>query len=254
MLRRFLRVDVSVSHQLLYNFNATHAFALYLIVVALFFLWQYERYVLTTKRKEHVTTILGYSLLFLPFIYTWLTASLGGANWKTDLPFQAPYVVSFVIGLSFLKGYAAALRRLYLLAIGTVIFYSAFPLVEPLTASPLHFILYYVQIAALMIALLWMTRHLQLKMDWHVLTSGLQWTMFILLFFFAANLVMKTNYFYVNTVPNTNWTPLVWFSSQPVWYLISLLAMTAISHAFLFSLIAHRLVISTVKGWVKSHE
>lgn len=253
-LRRFLRFDLSVTHQLIYNFNATHAFALYLIFVLVLFLWQFERRIVTSHQKNQVTTIFGYSLLFLPMIYSWVTASLGYANWQTDLPFHAPHVLSFVIGLSFLKGYTASLRRLFLLTLSTVLFFSAFPMVEPLVGAPLQFVLYYIQIGALIIALLWMVRHLNLKMDWHLFTSGLQWTLFVVLFFFAANLIMETNYFYVNHVPNTAWTPLVWLAAQPVWYVLSILAMTTVFYMLLFTLLAHQLVISTVKGWVKSND
>lgn len=253
-LHELFRLDFTAPSRLVYEFSLYNGAALYGIVLILFVLWRFQGVLTSKKWLPLSTTVLGYALFFAPFFYTWIVASIGGASWQTDLPYQATHIVSFIFGLSLLKGYRIPLRRLYLLAASTFLFNLAFPMTAEFTTSPLLFIMYYIQLLLIIVALVFVIRAKLVTVDWHLYASSIQWTSFVLIFFFAANLIMESNYFYINAAPDTVWTPMIWFGDSPFWYLVSSLAANLLFHSLLFVSIAFPLVKSTIKELVKYND
>lgn len=253
-LEQLLRLDFTAPSRLVYEFSLYNGAALYAIFLLMFILWRFEAKLTSPKVMPIATTILGYSLLFAPFFYTWIIASLGNASWQSDLPFQAIHVVSFIFGLSLLKGYKMPLRRLYLLGVSTVLFTLAFPMTAEFMVSPLVFTIYYVQVFLLLVGVIFVLRHKLIPLDWHLFASGIKWTIFTLVFFFAANLIMEANYFYINAAPDTTWTPMIWFNESPFWFLVSSVVANILFQSILFVTIAYPLVKSTLKDLVKSND
>ncbi len=254
IVERFLRFELNAPTPIQYDFNFEHAIALYFVFLAFVILLQVRRWMIAHQHLSRFDSGLGYVLLFLPFIYTWSVASIGQADWQTDLPFHLPYILSFVLGLALLKGYKAPLRRLYLLTIVTISFQVLFPLNPSYSNSPLLFIIQYAHIMILLLTVAHLTLSKKITLNWYLLVSNIKWTTFILLFFFAANLIMESNYVYINHAPYEGWTPLLWLPSLPGTYLVSALALTLAMESVVFTLVAFPLVRSTVKALVTSHD
>ncbi len=254
IVERFLRFELNAPTPIQYDFNFEHAIALYFVFLALVILLQARRWLILHRHASLFDVALGYVLLFLPFIYTWSVASIGQADWQTDLPFHLPHVLSFVLGLALLKGYQSPLRRLYLLAIVTVAFQVLFPLNPSYFTSPLLFIINYVHILLLLLTIVHLTLSKKITLNWYLLVSNIKWTTFILLFFFAANIIMESNYVFINHAPYEGWTPLLWLPSLPGYYLVSALALTLGMETVVFTMAAFPLVRSTVKALVTSHD
>lgn len=254
LVERLLRFEFNAPTPLRYHFDFEHAVALYFIILTVVVIIQLRQWMYRHHSKDLFQTGLGYTLLFAPFVYTWTVASLGSADWQTDLPFHLPHIISFVWGLSLLKGYQAPLRRLYLLAGVTILFEILFPLSPNFNSSPLIFTLYYAQLCLLIVTTIHLYLSKQVKFNGYLLLSNLKWTTFILLFFFATNLIMEANYTYINHPPYEAWTPLLWLPSASGYYLISTIIATLGVEIILFTAIAFRLVQATVKSLVTSHD